>query len=189
MTRKRWLVLTGVAVTALVVPATGVLAGSQRGSASGEPEGQAAAPSAAAPEAVGTCTALSKLSFSQATTGGSTTSSSFVSIPNGAVTLSTASTGCIAVTFTAEAFAGGSPGALMYVRATRNGVACQASEDWQLTGDDDEDGDGRWARGHAYSCVFTNVPAGTHTIRMQYRSGVGGTVFINDLGLQVLSRP
>ena len=187
MAKKSWLVVAGAALAALLVPASVVVAGGEGAKERGRGEiAGSDAQDAASETHIGTCTGISKISYAQSTTPVGTASTAYVNIPGGSVSFTTASTSCVAVDFAAEAYAPNN--GLMLVRALLDGRPCPLSEDWQLSGDDDEDNDGRWARAHAYNCVFNPVAAGNHVLTMQYRSFFGGSVFLNDLGLQVHSR-
>jgi hypothetical protein len=78
------------------------------------------------------------------------------------------SSGCVIVTFTAETFA--RVGRLLQVRARLDNAVTAAPGVVQLSGDDDEDGDNRWSRAHAFTFIFPSVTPGPHTVRMQFRS-------------------
>jgi hypothetical protein len=124
-----------------------------------------------------TCTGNTKQSKQQfANTGdqNSTSSTTFVDIPGAVVPINVSSKGgpkCVSVIFTAMAFASG--GELELVRALLDGAAGNPA-DTQFEGDS-----GIWATSQAMTFVFPNVPAGAHTVRMQFRSNGGGSVFIH----------
>ena len=140
-------------------------------------------PQAATPQAVvtGACTDMTKVNYkSDNSINKSTSSTSFVNVPNTGVSFTQggASSGCVIVTFTAEAFAPGSR--LLQIRARLDDSVTAAPGNVQLSGDDDEDGDGRWARSQAFAFIFTSVAPGSHFVRMQFRSpDVFGSVLIH----------
>jgi hypothetical protein len=82
------------------------------------------------------------------------------------------------VTFSAFSFAAADD-ELLYVRPLLDGAIVAVPLETQFSGDDDEDANGRWARTHSMSFVYPNVSAGSHAIRMQFRSFGGATVFIH----------
>ncbi len=67
------------------------------------------------------------------------------------------------------------------------GTVRRAPGEVQFSGDDDEDGDGRWARSAAYNFLCTVTP-GVHTFKAQFRSLDGGLVFIHKSSLFVHHR-
>lgn len=140
-------------------------------------------PQAAAPQAVvsGNCANVTKINYkSDENIDKFTSSSSFVNVPNAGVSFSQGGTGsgCVIVTFTAEAFAPG--GRLLQVRARLDDSVTAAPETVFLSGDDDEDGDGRWARSRAFTFIFPSVAPGSHFVRMQFRSpDIFGRVYIH----------
>ncbi|MGQ0484159.1 MAG: hypothetical protein ACT4SY_02225 [Hyphomicrobiales bacterium] len=130
-------------------------------------------PQAPTPQAVvsGACTDLTKANFiSDDSINKSTSSNNFVNVPNAGVSFNQGGTGngCVIVTFTAEAFARVSR--LLQIRARLENGAIAAPGVVQLSGDDDEDRDGDWARAHAFTFIFPSVAPGAHTVRMQFRS-------------------
>lgn len=138
-------------------------------------------PQAAAPRAVvsAACTDVTKVDYkSDDSINKSTSSANFVNVPNTGVSFSQGVSGCVIVTFTAEAFAPGSR--LLQIRARLDDSVTAAPGNVQLSGDDDEDGDGSWARSHAFTFIFPSVALGSHTVRMQFRSpAVFGSVLIH----------
>jgi hypothetical protein len=108
--------------------------------------------------------------------GVSTTSTTFVDVPDMSVSVNIPGkeTVCVEVQYTANVFTGADE--LIYVQATSDGVAC-FPPDVQFEGDSDEDGDGEWARAHAFNFICTGVKPGLHTFTIQWRSFFGGTVF------------
>jgi hypothetical protein len=118
--------------------------------------------------------------------GFSTASTGFVDVPGMAIAIGGG--GCAIVHFSAFTFGNqvGSPGGLEMVRATIDGIPIPPGE-FQLSGDDDEDGDGAWARQHSAHWAL-NVGAGGHLIKIQFRSFFAAdTVFIHKPTMTVLS--
>ena len=131
-----------------------------------------------APQAVARSTCSTpRLSFASSDIlSASTTSTTFVDVPDMVVSFTipgTTST-CIVVPYTSNVWTGRDE--LIYIRAQLDGAVNGFPAEVQLEGDSDEDGDGRWARAHAFSFVFPNVTPGAHTLRIQWRSFFGGTV-------------
>jgi len=143
---------------------------------SGVPPGQAGA---AGPAVTGTCKAT-KISFATGeTTGLSTTSTAYVAMPDMSVTFKIGGTAtvCVKVEFSAFVFA--ALDRLIFVRALMDGATVGSPSEVQFSGDDDEEGDGKWARSHAFNFAFPTVAPGTHTIIIQWKSFDGGTVFVH----------
>jgi len=143
-------------------------------------EAQSVAP---APALTGTCI-VKKVSFATSESIAlGTTSTSFVNIPDMSVGFSMggANPSCVKVEFSAFAFAANTPVAnqLLMVRALLDGVTAGSPSEVQLSGDDDEDADGSWARAHGYNFAFNGVTPGVHTITIQFRSNSGGSVFVH----------
>jgi hypothetical protein len=146
---------------------------------------EAEAQAEVAPQAVvrRTCS-TPRLSYASSdTTGVSTTSTTYVNVPDMSVsfTISGTASTCIVVSYTAEVYTGSDPNSLignevMFVRARLDGAVVGFPAEAQFEGDSDEDGDGAWARAHAFNFVFPNVAPGAHTLRIQWRSIFGGTV-------------
>jgi hypothetical protein len=111
--------------------------------------------------------------------GSSTTSTSFVAIPEATVAFNVAGTSpsCVIVIFSAETYAAG--GDLVYVRPLLDGGTVAVPSQTQFSGDDDENGDGRWARSHDMNFVFPSVAPGSHSLVMQFASFAGGTVYVH----------
>ena len=126
----------------------------------------------------GSCAGMTETEFKSDSSVDSTTSSgSFVNVPNATISFNQAVAGCVIVTFSSETYAEFSR--LLYVRARLDGATTAAPGGVQFSGDDDEDGDGRWARSRAYTFIFPSVAAGNHTVTMQFRSlSFGKTVHI-----------
>ncbi len=139
-------------------------------------------PQAAAPQAMvsGNCADVTKINYkSDDSINQSTTSTTFVDVPNSTVFFNEGGAGssCVIVTFTAETFAPDSR--LLQVRARLDNSVTASPGVVQLSGDDDEDRDGRWARSHAFTFIFPSVAPGSHDVRMQFRSpDIFGRVYI-----------
>lgn len=143
-----------------------------------------------APALAGSCT-ITRVNFVTKETLATTTSSAaYTNIPELTVPFTMAGTtrSCVKVEFAAMVFAGNQPGNLMRVRARLDGVTIGSPTDVQLTGDDDEDNDGRWARSHAMNFAFNNVAPGPHTISIQFQSFSGGPVFVHKASVFVHHR-
>ncbi len=130
-------------------------------------------PQAAAPQATvsGICTDMTKINYkSDDSIDHSTFSTSFVNVPKASVGFNQggSSSGCVIVTFTAEAFT--DPDGLMQVRARLDDSVTAAPGVVQFSGDEDEDADGRWARSHAFTFIFPSVAPGSHLVRIQFRT-------------------
>lgn len=155
------------ALSALLLSATAGIAFAENNGRA--PDG----PQAAAPRAVvsGACGDVTKINYkSDDSINHSTFSTSFVNVPNAGVSFTQGGTGggCVIVTFTAEAFT--QSNGLMQVRARLDDAVTAAPGVIQFSGDDDEDLDDRYARSHAFTFIFPSVGAGSHFVRMQYRT-------------------
>jgi hypothetical protein len=131
-----------------------------------------------APALTGQCK-VSKVSYATGEdTGNSTTSTSYVDVPGMSSTFTEGGTvtRCVTVEYTAFVFAAEGDN-LMFVRALLDGVTVASPSETQFDGDSDEDGDFQWARSHAFNFVFPSVAPGSHTIKIQWRSLDGGTIF------------
>jgi len=122
------------------------------------------------------------------TPGIGTSSRAFVDIPNNSVNFQIPGVlpACAIVTFSAHSFATG-PGEILAVQALLDGVP-MAPGAVQFSGDDDEDGDGRFSRTHSVTFVATAVAAGVHTVQMQFESENGFPVFLNQPTVIVVSK-
>jgi hypothetical protein len=124
---------------------------------------------------------VQRVSFTTSTdTNGDTRSTSFVNVPEAKVSFTQHGTNpdCIIVSFTAQSFAPANRGLLM-VRAVLDGSTVLEPGQQQLSGDDDEDFDGRWARSHGFTWAVNNVSPGSHEIQIEFRSFYGDRVFIH----------
>jgi len=141
------------------------------------------------PEAVvtGQCPANRMTIASSNDIGVTTTSTNFVDVPNmeAFVTIPGTTNVCVDVQYTATVWTDGNE--LIFVQATIDDVPC-FPPDTQFEGDSDEDGDGRWARAHAFDFICQNVRPGAHTFKIQWRSFLGGTVFTHWRTMKVTHR-
>ena len=172
--RGRWLLASILAGAIVVVGASVVYA-------AGGGTGNGLAPSAGvSPDAVsikGGCKKISKIDFATGEDiGHTTTSTTFVDVPGMSVdfTIGGQVRSCLKIEYSAVAFAPDDE--LMFVRALLDGAVAGSPSEVQLSGDDDEDVNGHWARSHAFNFAFANVAPGAHTIEIQWRSEFGGTV-------------
>lgn len=153
---------------------------------SGVPEGSEA--KASQPAVVANCLSMPKVSFA-ATNGPettSTTSTTFVNLAPLSVTFKVGGTAltCMKVDVAAETFAAGT-GELIVMRVLLDGTTEFLPGEPQWSGDDDENGDGKWARSHAANFYLANIAPGNHTVTVQWRSFFGGTVFSHFRSLSV----
>jgi hypothetical protein len=118
----------------------------------------------------------------------STSSQSFVDIPNNSVNFEIPGVvpACAIVTFSAHSFATG-PGEILAIQALLDGVP-MAPGAVQFSGDDDEDGDGRSTRTHSVTFVATSVAAGVHRVQMQFERENGFPVFLTQPSVVVTSK-
>src|SRR5437588_10897854 len=117
-------------------------------------------------------------------TGNSTSSSSYVNVPDGAVTFNEGRDGCIVVDFTGYSFApnSGSTVGLVFVQALLDGVAMFPGE-IQFSANDNT-----YAQSHAASWTASAL-AGSHTVQMQFRSFTSGqSVFMHRHTTEVVHR-
>jgi hypothetical protein len=145
--------------------------------ADGVPEGLATARSIDPQSVVKNCGSIPKVSF--AVTNGnestSTTSTTHVDLAPLSVTFSIGgdSNTCLKVDLASMTYsAAGGP---IFMRVLVDGVELAPGE-VQMSGDDDEDGDGRWSRSHAASFYSKSVAPGSHTVKVQWRSYDGSSV-------------
>jgi hypothetical protein len=174
MKRTRFRLLIAMAAAAATAAGiTSAVQGSGRGAADGGvPAGR--------PAATASSIALSKCKTSKAEVVTndstiSTSSTSFVEMP-GMTTTFKSTKGCLIVSFSSEPFA--TNGDLIQITASLDGSTALASPSvTQLSGDDDENSDGKWARDHSTQFVFPLSTTGTHTVSILWDSFFGGTVF------------
>ena len=130
-----------------------------------------------APALSGGCT-ITKVRFVTREITSSTINLSYVNIAETSVSFTMGGTtpSCVTVEFAAMAWAPSNGN--LEVRAILDGNLVGSPRDVQLSGDDDEDNDGRWARSHAMNFAFNDVRPGPHTITIQFRSATGSRVFV-----------
>jgi len=97
----------------------------------------------------------------------STTSIILEQVPDMSLTFTTARKGTLVITYSAMVYT--EPDGLEGVVAQVDGVNAAPGE-VQFCGDTDEDVDGKYAKVHSFIWVKPDVPAGTHTVRMMWRS-------------------
>jgi hypothetical protein len=141
--------------------------------ASGSRDGVAKHPAYQPTVTSGDCKVKKVAFVTDDTTGASTTSTTYVNVPNAAVAFSEGGqiTGCIVVNFSAWAFT--SSTGLLHVRATLDGVEMAPGGDQQFAANDST-----FAFAHAFSWAANAAP-GAHTVQIQFRSQDGQTVFIH----------
>jgi hypothetical protein len=125
-----------------------------------------------------TCSTV-RLSFASSNnTSQTTTSTTFVNVPDMSVSFTipgTTST-CITVHYTAVVWTG-TGDRLINVRARLDGAVNGFPAEVQFAG---FDGDNTLAQAHTFNFVFPNVAPGAHTLRIQWRSPLGGTVYTHE---------
>jgi hypothetical protein len=105
----------------------------------------------------------------------STTSTTFVDMPEMSVTFTIpvgTPRSCVRVEFSAYTYAPGTE--LMDIRTVLDGTTVGAPGEIQFEGSS-----ATWATSRAFNFLFTDVKAGTHTIKMQWYSFFGGDVFVH----------
>jgi hypothetical protein len=165
-------------VAASVVMALGGLAAaesafSRTGAGHGAPGGERLGPSTTIS---GDCSTRKIGYASSDETGLSTSSPDFVDVPGMALTFETARSGCVLVSYSAVVLAAGADRPLLNVRAMLDGAFPSFPGEVQLEGDSQ----GEWADARAFNFVFIRVPAGTHTVKMQWRSADFGIVWTHE---------
>jgi hypothetical protein len=107
-----------------------------------------------------------------------TTSTTFVNIPGARVPFTVSTRGgakCVSVLFTSMAFVSTGSSDLLAVRALLDGAVAGNPSETQF----EAESPSGYAVSHAMNFTFSAVAPGTHTIRMQFRSFSGGSVFIH----------
>ncbi len=143
------------------------------------PDGQASGSRSVGTLAQTSCNKAPKIEVAQSSSGQSTNSSTFVDVAGSDVSFNIGGSNntCIIVSFSAQGFA--PSGRLMHVRALRDGSIESVDSAIQFVAESTTFSDA-----HAYNFVFTNVPPGAHTVKMQFRSQTSGSdVFINDFDM------
>jgi hypothetical protein len=126
-----------------------------------------------------------------------TDSKEYVKVPQGSLVFSQRVRGCVIVQFAAVVFAGDVDDAKqrILIRAIIEDTNLIAvPRNVSLSGDDDEEGEGeeeptaaeeegggdhRWPRAHSMNFVFPNVPPGLYRMTLQWKSPLGGDVFMH----------
>lgn len=123
----------------------------------------------------GSCGSLSATNFkTDSATSASTTSSGFVDVPNSGVSFTQggSSNGCVIVSFSGESYA--PSGRLLLLQARLDSSSTASPGIVQFSGDDDENGNSKWARSHAFNFVFQSVAPGPHFVTIRYRTATSG---------------
>ena len=125
----------------------------------------------------GSCANLTTVDFmTDDNLNASTNSTNFVDVPNANVPFTQGANGCVVVTFSAENWAPSNRLTLLRARLDSSTTAQPGSI--QLSGDDDENYNGKWARAHSFTFVFSSVASGSHNVQIQYESWNGGRVYL-----------
>jgi hypothetical protein len=124
------------------------------------------------------CGKLGKSEDAQSSVGVSTSSTTFVDVAGSQVSFNIGGTGNTSVIFyfSGQVFAPSSAAGtgLMFVQAVRDTSIVSVDGPVQFQSES-----GTFSNAHAYNFLFTNVPPGAHTVKMQFRSNnSGNTVFI-----------
>lgn len=106
-----------------------------------------------------------------------TTSTTFVDIPNAAGYISTEAEGDLAITFSARIYV--TDGKRIFVRALIDGTPASPSDVIMNTV--------YVSRGRSFTFVREDLPAGDHTVQMQWLVDSGGTASIGDRSLTLFS--
>ena len=111
----------------------------------------------------------------------STTSTSFVDLPNStqSVTVPTGQTARLYVFFTAESACYGGVGAqICSVRATVDGTELKPqSSNFAFASNENATANTNYKASHAAVRISESLAAGSHTLKMQYRTSTGSTTF------------
>ena len=167
-----------------VLAITAVASGAARSHRNGMPATHDVHP---ATVTAGGCT-VPKANYVGTDAAASTSSTTYVTVPSMTRTFKIAGTTktCVLVTFSAMGWA--PAGELVDIEAVLDGTKVASPGEVQLTGDTDENSDGKWARSHAMQSVFSNVSPGSHTVVVLYRSFFGGSVTLNKSSMIVLHK-
>ena len=125
-----------------------------------------------APTATGTC-APNELKYKVAEYSVSTSSTTFVNVPDSALTISPGVLGCVIVSFSATAAAPASTA--MFVEPHIGNVPCRPTTNVFVISNATATANAD----RAMTFVCLDVPAGLHTIRMKYASSNGNAVFLD----------
>jgi|RhiMethySRZTD1v2_1073278.scaffolds.fasta_scaffold243907_2 hypothetical protein len=143
---------------------------------------QTAAPKAAEVPVAGSCSPRQTSYIATDSTDLLTDSQEYVNAPQASVRFQQRTNGCVIVHFTGVVFTSGVEASAprILVRAVLEGTNLVATPtDVSLSGDDDEDFDGHWARAHAMIFVFPSVTAGRYKASVQWKSPDGQAVFMH----------
>ena len=127
----------------------------------------------------GTCKTGKSDYVTNDTTGLSTTSTSYVTVPGMSRTFTIGGTAATCVIVDVSGFSFATGDALEYVTVLLDGSTFPSPTEVQFSGDDDENGNFEWARAHAANFVFPSVSPGSHTVTMAFKSLDGATVFLH----------
>ncbi len=119
-----------------------------------------------------------------------TSSMDYVAAPQSSVGFQQQADGCVVVYFSGVVFAPGARAVArrILLRAVIEGAGTEliaTPGDVQLSGDDDENFNGRWARAHSMIFVFPAVNAGHYRVAVQWRAPDGNTVHLHQHSLFV----
>lgn len=143
---------------------------------------QEAEPKAVQTPVVGSCKPTNIRFIATNSTDLQTRSPDFVNIPQASVQFNQHTDGCVIVHFAGVVLArtfSDEPQRIIIRAILEDTNTAAVPRNVQLSGDDDEEGDGRWARAHSMFFVFPNVPAGSHRMLLQWKSPEGGFVFMH----------
>jgi len=123
-----------------------------------------------------------QVDIAQNSTGQNTTSSTFVDVTGSEVSFNIGGNNntCVLVDFSGQVFAPGTTNNLMFVKAVLDNSITSVDGQIQLVAESNTRSDA-----HAYNFLFTEVPPGAHTVKMQYEASGGGQVSINDFNMVV----
>jgi hypothetical protein len=136
-------------------------------------------------QTVATCSPT-KMRIKVAATTASTTSTSFVAIPDSGLTFTQGGTGpsCVLVRFSAASSVNGN--SVARVAAKLDNATSAEPVSAQFSGDTVSGG----SRAHSFEFLFVNVPPGPHTVRMMYMVGNGSDeVFMDERTMVVQHAP
>jgi hypothetical protein len=172
------MLVVAAAVVALLTIATAVYGASRLFVRGGAVTGIGA--QKAVPGATHNCNVKKASEADGSSTGVSTASTTYVDVQDMSVTFSAKASGCALVDFASWAFASGT--ALMFVHAVANNTECAPGE-YQYAAND-----GSFAFAHAsnFECP---VIVGSNTVKIQFRSFDGATVFMHRRAMFVWHGP
>jgi len=180
MRRKSVYLPIGVLLLVVAVAGTAAAGATDHHGLSTNAGSSLVAPAASVP-VTGTC-AVTGQTFAALDDQVFTSNHSFVNMPGTSVTFrTTGRSSCLTVEFSAQGYAAEPQLIEIHAVLGPNTVSNQANV--QLLGSD-----GMWGTSHAFIFYFRGVPAGRHTVRIQWNSGNGGTVQVSARTLVVLHR-